>query len=66
MHPGLRKKLDKADPVDALVHKVEYLKASVRAKVEHAFRVIKRQFGCMKVRYCQVFATTPFGTTCSQ
>jgi IS5 family transposase len=26
-------------------------KASVRAKVEHPFRVIKRQFGYMKVRY---------------
>ena len=29
----------------------EQLKASVRAKVEHAFRVIKRQFGNLKVRY---------------
>ena len=26
-------------------------KASVRAKVEHPFRVIKRQFGLMKVRF---------------
>ena len=51
MRPGLRKKLDKTDPVDALIHKVEYLKASVRAKVEHPFRVIKRQFGYVKVRY---------------
>ena len=51
MRPGLRRKLDKARPVDALVHKVEYLKASVRAKVEHPFRVIKRQFGYVKVRY---------------
>ena len=30
---------------------VEYLKAAVRAKVEHPFRVIKRQFGYTKVRY---------------
>ena len=51
MRPGLRKKLNKADPVDALVHKVEYPKASVRAKVEHPFRVIKCQFGYVKVRY---------------
>jgi len=51
MRPGKRRKLDKADPVDALVNKVEYLKASVRAKVEHPFRVIKRQFGYVKVRY---------------
>jgi IS5 family transposase len=28
----------------------EHRKASVRAKVEHPFRVIKRQFGLMKVR----------------
>jgi IS5 family transposase len=27
------------------------LKASVRAKVEHPFRVIKRQFGYTRVRY---------------
>ena len=51
MRPGLRKKLDKARPVDALIHKVEYLKASVRAKVEHPAQVIKRQFGYVKVRY---------------
>ena len=29
----------------------EPLKARVRAKVEHPFRVIKRQFGYIKVRY---------------
>ncbi|WP_310233838.1 IS5 family transposase [Luteimonas terrae] len=29
----------------------ERLKASVRAKVEHPFRVIKQQFGYLKVRY---------------
>jgi IS5 family transposase len=29
----------------------EKMKASLRAKVEHPFRVIKRQFGYMKVRY---------------
>ena len=33
------------------VHKQEHSKASVRAKVEHPFRVIKRQFGLMKVRF---------------
>jgi IS5 family transposase len=31
--------------------KHEHRKASVRAKVEHPFRVIKRQFGLMKVRF---------------
>src|SRR5574340_1108971 len=29
----------------------EHQKASIRAKVEHPFRVIKRQFGLMKVRF---------------
>ncbi len=33
------------------VRKQERRKASVRAKVEHPFRVIKRQFGLMKVRF---------------
>ena len=31
--------------------KIEYAKAQVRAKVEHPFRVIKRQFGYTKVRF---------------
>ena len=30
---------------------VEYLKAAVRARVEHPFRVLKRQFGYTKVRF---------------
>ena len=52
MRPGKRKKLDKAsNPVDALMDKLEQLKASMRAKVEHPFRVVKLQFGYVKVRY---------------
>ncbi|MBC7445973.1 MAG: IS5 family transposase, partial [Polaromonas sp.] len=52
MRPGKRKKLDKANsPVDALIDKIEKCKASIRAKVEHPFRVLKRQFGYVKVRY---------------
>ena len=51
MRPGLRKLLDRADPMDALTDQVERIKASIRAKVEHPFRVIKRQFGHVKVRY---------------
>ena len=35
----------------AAIQKQEHRKASVRAKVEHPFRVIKRQFGLMKVRF---------------
>jgi len=34
-----------------LLDKVEQLKASKRAKVEHPFRVVKQQFGYAKVRY---------------
>ena len=52
MRPGMRRALDKTNEIDALVDKVEKLKASVRAKVEHPVRIIKRQFGHMKVRYC--------------
>ena len=33
------------------LERIEKRKASVRAKVEHPFRVIKRQFGLMKVRF---------------
>jgi len=52
MRPGKRKELDKENnPVDALIDQVEKIKASIRAKVEHPFRVIKRQFGYTKVRY---------------
>jgi len=52
MRPGKRKKLDKDNnPVDALINKVQKIKAGIRAKVEHPFRVIKRQFGFTKVRY---------------
>ena len=34
-----------------LRERIEHLKAQVRARGEHAFRVIKRQFGYVKVRY---------------
>ena len=51
MRPGKRKALDKSHAADALLVEAEKLKAGVRAKVEHPFRVIKRQFGYLKVRY---------------
>jgi IS5 family transposase len=51
MRPGKRRALDKTNAVDSLIDEIERLKASVRAKVEHPFRVIKRQFGHVKVRY---------------
>jgi IS5 family transposase len=51
MRPGKRKLLNTDTKLGAMLDKIEYLKASVRAKVEHPFRVIKRQFGFTKVRY---------------
>ena len=36
---------------DALIDKAEKIKAGIRAKVEHPFRVIKRQFEFVKVRF---------------
>ena len=52
MRPGKREELDKDNkPIDALIDLLEKIKAGIRAKVEHPFRVIKRQFGYVKVRY---------------
>ena len=51
MRPGKRRDLDRSRPVDDLTEQLERLKASIRDKVEHPFRVIKRQFGHVKVRY---------------
>jgi len=50
MRPGKRKQ-QRHTPWGSLTEQAEKLKASVRAKVEHPFRVIKRQFGHCKVRY---------------
>ncbi len=51
MRPGLRRLLNPFLAQDHVVEGIEQLKASVRAKVEHPFRVLKRQFGYTKVRY---------------
>ena len=51
MRPGRRRALDKTGEADALIDLAKKLKAGVRAKVEHPFRVIKRQFGYVRVRY---------------
>ena len=45
------KKLDKNSVLYKAKRKIEKAKAQVRAKVEHPFRVIKRQFGYIKVRF---------------
>ncbi len=51
MRPGLRRQLNPFIEPDFVAERVEKMKASIRAKVEHPFRVIKRQFGLMKVRF---------------
>ena len=51
MRPGKRRALDKDNGADAMIDQAEKPTAGVRAKVEHPFRVIKRQFGFVKVRY---------------
>jgi transposase, IS5 family len=51
MRPGKRRALDKTRRSHQLIDELERLKAGIRAKVEHPFRVIKRQFGHVKVRY---------------
>ncbi len=45
------KKLSKRCALYKAKRKIEKAKAQVRAKVEHPFRVIKRQFGYTKVRF---------------
>ena len=49
--PGKRRKLNPFLEPDFVAERVEKMKASIRAKVEHPFRVIKRQFGFTKIRY---------------
>ena len=51
MRPGKRRTLDKNCPMGAVLEQLERIKARIRAKVEHPFRVIKRQFGYVKVKY---------------
>ena len=50
MKPGKRKVLPDT-PLGKLLEQIEHAKASIRAKGEHPFRVIKRQFGFLKTRY---------------
>ena len=51
MRPGKRKAVDKSTKLGVRTDDIERLKASIRAMVEHPFRMIKRQFGFTKVRY---------------
>ena len=51
MRPGKRRLLNPFIEPEFMAERVEKMKASIRAKVEHPFRVIKQQFGFTKVRY---------------
>jgi IS5 family transposase len=51
MQPGQRRRLDLAHEWARLLERAEQFKASVRAKVEHPFHVIKNLFRHRKVRY---------------
>jgi IS5 family transposase len=51
MKRGKRRMLDATTEAGRLRECIERLKAQVRARGEHAFRVIERQFGYVKVRY---------------
>jgi IS5 family transposase len=41
----LREASRRGGKIGEILDKIKYLKASVRAKVQHPFRVIQRQFG---------------------
>jgi IS5 family transposase len=47
---GSVKAMPEGELKDAVKH-TEHMKAAVRSKVEHPFRVVKRQFGYQKVRF---------------
>lgn len=49
--PGTIRTLKQHPRLNKAKIKTEYLKASIRAKVEHPFRIIKCQFGFVKARY---------------
>jgi IS5 family transposase len=58
MRPSKRRALDKTKASGQLTEQVEKIKATIRAKVEHPFRMIKQQFGHVKVRYRGLFKNT--------
>ena len=58
MRPGEREALNKKNEAEPMTRKAEKPKSGVRAKVKHPFRVIKRQFGFMKVRYLKLKKNT--------
>lgn len=63
MKLGKQRALDKTTPMGDFLNRLEKTTAAIRAKVEHPFRVIKRQFGYVKVRYRGLFKNTAQLTT---
>ena len=55
---GKRRRLTPFIAPDFVAERIEKMKASIRAKVEHPFRVLKRQFGFTKVRYRELAKNT--------
>lgn len=51
MRPGKRRALDTCTEKGRLIDELERVKARIRAKGEHAFCIIKRQFGFTKVSH---------------
>ncbi|BDO85971.1 IS5-like element ISKpn26 family transposase [Escherichia coli] len=49
--PGKVKTLKQNPRKNKTAINIEYMKASIRARVEHPFRIIKRQFSFVKARY---------------
>lgn len=58
MRPGKRRELDKSAPMGRVLDELEHVKARIRAKVEHPFRVVKRQFWHVRVRYRELAKNT--------
>jgi len=58
LRPGKRRALDPERELHQLLEKAEKLKSSIRAKVEHPFRVVKQQFAYAKVRYRRLAKNT--------
>jgi IS5 family transposase len=61
--PSSYKQHGKKSLIGRMRRKIEYAKAQVRAKVEHPFRVIKRQFCNTKVRFRGLMKNTAQLTT---
>lgn len=58
MRPGQEEGARQTKPMDALVDKIEKLRAGIHARAEHPFQGIKRQFGHVKVRHRGLLKST--------